>query len=106
VQGSPPSLDNYTAEQHEMLIQKRKELNTCHADFVKMIRKKYKSAGQDILKYLLSKYVEYIANQAGQAADTLPSKLWVYDEESEREMFPLEKFQLLQQLTQMTAPGK
>jgi hypothetical protein len=69
----------------------------CHADFVQMIRGKLnKKVAQNVLEYLLSKYVEYTANLSGQVADGLPSKLWNF--KKNREMEPLQGFELLQDL--------
>jgi len=96
-----PDLKNMTEQEREFYKLRWIEHNSCHADFVKMIRNKYRKAvAQNILEYLLSQYVEYLTNTTGESADTIPSKLWDYCED--REMLPLEKFQLLQQ---MNAPA-
>jgi hypothetical protein len=76
--------------------ERRRKENTCHADFVKMIRRKMKKKDADgVLHYLLHKFLEY-KSQASHAANTYPRLLWDYAEN--REMEPLERVELLKHL--------
>jgi hypothetical protein len=76
--------------------QRRRKGNTCHADFVQMIRRKLKkNAADGVLHYLLQKYLEY-KSRCGHCANDIPRVLWNY--EKDREMEPVERVQLLKQL--------
>jgi hypothetical protein len=85
------------SSQREKQKERWREQNVYRSDFVKMIRRNFsKKQADGILGHLLSKYIEYKTNPCGEDADTLPELLWNYQEN--REMTPLEKYQLVMQL--------